>query len=85
MFQARLCFQVADELNSRMVLGETCSIAAHLPGIKGRAIYKFGMDTREVQTMYLPVKDAKKLLKGMNMDAFAEWVNVAPKTRLLPR
>jgi len=85
MFQARLCFQVADELNSRMVLGETCSIAAHLPGIKGRAIYKFGMDTKEVQTMHLPVKQAKNLLKGRDMDVFNEWCNVAPKQRLLPR
>jgi len=85
MFQARLCFQVADELNSRMVLGENCSIAAHLPGIKGRAIYKFGMDTKEVQTMHLPVKQAKNLLKGRDMDVFNEWCNVSQKTRLLPR
>ena len=48
MFQSRLCFQVADELNSRMVLGETCSLAAYLPGVKGREIYRFGLDTREV-------------------------------------
>jgi len=85
MFQARLCFQVADELNSRMVLGENCSIAAHLPGIKGRAIYRFGMDTKEVQTMHLPVKQAKNLLKGRDMDVFTEWCNVSQKTRLLPR
>jgi len=85
MFQARLCFQVADELNSRMVLGETCSLAAYLPGIKGRAIYKFGMDTQEVQTMHLPVSQAKKLLKGVSMDAFTEWTNITPSARLLPR
>jgi len=85
MFQSRLCFQVADELNSRMVLGENCSIAAHLPGIKGRAIYRFGMDTKEVQTMHLPVKQAKNLLKGRDMDVFTERCNVSQKTRLLPR
>jgi len=62
MFAARLCFQVADELNSRMILGETCPLAAYLPGIKGRAIWRFGMVEREVQAMYLPIDRAKKRL-----------------------
>jgi S-DNA-T family DNA segregation ATPase FtsK/SpoIIIE len=64
MFQARLCFQVADELNSRMVLGETCNLAAWLPGIKGRAIYKFGLAEKEVQTMFLPLSRARRLLEA---------------------
>ncbi|MFA6661953.1 MAG: FtsK/SpoIIIE domain-containing protein [Bacilli bacterium] len=63
MFAARLCFQVADELNSRMILGETCPLAAYLPGVKGRAIWKFGLIEREVQAMYLPIDEAKKRLK----------------------
>lgn len=63
MFQARLCFQVADELNSRMVLGESCSLAAHLPGIKGRGIFKFGLTEKEVQSFYLPIARAKKMLQ----------------------
>lgn len=62
MFAGRLCYQVADELNSRMVLGETCPLAAHLPGIKGRAIFKLGLAEREVQTMYLPLAEAQKML-----------------------
>lgn len=64
MFAARLCYQVADETNSRIVLGDNCPLAAHLPGIKGRGIFKYGMIEREVQTMYLPLKQAKELLKN---------------------
>ncbi|MHB8171189.1 MAG: FtsK/SpoIIIE domain-containing protein, partial [Thermincolia bacterium] len=42
-YSARLCYLVADEVNSRMVLGEECPLAAHLPADhKGRAIFKFG-------------------------------------------
>lgn len=81
MFAARLCFQVADELNSRMVLGENCSLAAHLPGIKGRGIYKFGIAEKEVQTMYLPLSQAKKILPK----DYEGWENEQPAKRLLPR
>lgn len=82
MFQARLCFQVADEVNSRMVLGEQCSAAAHLPGIKGRAIYRFGLAEKEVQTMYLPIEKAKKILPN----EYKEWWVDEPQTkRLKPR
>lgn len=72
MFYARLCFQVADELNSRMILGDNCPLAAHLPGIKGRAIWKYGTETKEVQTMFLPLKQAKKLLS--EVEAGNGWV-----------
>lgn len=82
MFQARLCFQVADELNSRMVLGETCSLAAHLPAIKGRGIFKFGIVEKEVQSFYLPLSRATKMLpnsRGWDIE------NQPTKVRLLPR
>lgn len=59
MFAARLCFQVADELNSRMVLGETHPGAAYLPAVPGRGIYRFGNSCQEVQTMFLPVAKAR--------------------------
>lgn len=84
MFQARLCFQVADELNSRMVLGEGCPKAAYLPGIKGRAIYKFGLAEKEVQTMFLPLAKAKTLLPGVTPEGW--WKYDEPQTkRLNPR
>lgn len=82
MFQARLCFQVADELNSRMVLGETCSLAAHLPAIKGRGIFKFGLVEKEVQSFYLSINRAKGMLqepRGWDIG------NQSEGQRLLPR
>ena len=82
MFQARLCFQVADELNSRMVLGESCPLAAQLPGVKGRAIFKFGIDEKEVQTMFLPLKQGKGLL---NKNPVRAWEYEYTAKRLLPR
>lgn len=65
MFAARLCYQVADELNSRMVLGEAHNEAAYLPAIKGRGIYRFGNTIQEIQTMWLPVARARELLQGI--------------------
>ena len=62
-FTARLCYRVADELNSRMVLGETCNRAAYLPAVPGRAIFKWAK-AREVQTMYLPVAEARQRLSS---------------------
>ncbi|MBO8183441.1 MAG: DNA translocase FtsK [Archaeoglobus sp.] len=82
MFAARVCYQVADELNSRMVLGENYSHAAYLPGIKGRAIYKFGLEIKEVQTMYLPLSKAKKLLKNQPKE---RWTYERQGKRLPPR
>ena len=82
MFQARICFQVADELNSRMVLGESCPLAAALPGIKGRAIWKFGIEEKEVQTMFLPLKQAKALL---NKNPVRTWDYEYTVKRLPPR
>lgn len=82
MFAARLCFQVADELNSRMVLGESCPLAAHLPGIKGRAIYKFGLEEKEVQTMFLPLRQAKEMLnheQGMRWDFEHQTKRLPPR------
>lgn len=81
MFAARLCYQVADELNSRMVLGESCSLAAHLPAVKGRAIFKYGLAEKEVQTMYLPIDQAVKMLPGEPRG----WSDEPERKRLNPR
>ena len=66
-FSARIAYRVADELNSRMVLGESCSRAAYLPTVPGRAIFKYDK-IREVQTMYLPIEQARKRLQNQLPD-----------------
>jgi len=82
MFSARLCYLMPDEISSRLVLGETCSMAAQLPEIKGRGVYKFGVTIKEVQTMYLPVKQAKKLIEkqeGVVWDVTQSRKRIAPR------
>jgi len=61
MFLGRLAFVCADDLNSRMILDN--DLAAHLPAIKGRAIYKCGLETLEMQTLFLDPEDAAKRLR----------------------
>lgn len=76
-FIGRLCFQMSDEISSRVILGENCSAAAWLPAIQGRAIWKFGMNEKEVQTMWLPHAKAKALAKSMKGRSVGGWeVNV---------
>ena len=50
-FEARMCYRMADEINSRIVIGS--GSAAHLPIIPGRAIYKYDREV-EIQTPYFP-------------------------------
>ena len=59
-FLGRLCYQVADSLNSNMVLGN--SMAAELPAIRGRAIWRIGRESIEVQTPYLDPEEAEAKL-----------------------
>lgn len=56
LFEARLSLKVGSEISSRVILGEECSKAAWLPAIKGRAIFRFGGEFKEVQTMCLTKK-----------------------------
>lgn len=57
----RLCFQVADSVNSKIILDST--EAAALPKIPGRAIWKHGTAI-EIQTPYLDIETAEvKLLE----------------------
>ncbi|BAE83953.1 FtsK/SpoIIIE domain-containing protein [Desulfitobacterium hafniense] len=65
MFYGRMSFVVADELNSRMILDN--DRAAHLPAIKGRAIYKCGLECLEVQMLYLDPEEAEKMLNSQNI------------------
>lgn len=59
-FLGRLCYQVADALNSNMVLGN--SLAAELPAVRGRAIWRMGRESIEVQTPYLDPEEAERRL-----------------------
>lgn len=81
-FSARLCYLVADETNSRMVLGEECSRAAWLAPIKGRGIFKFGVELKEVQTMFLPLAKAKEMVKSAG---YRDWDFGQTAKRLQPR
>jgi len=63
MFLGRICFVVADVINSRMILDS--DEAAHLPAIKGRAIYKCGLEKLEVQTLLLEPDEAIKMYQGV--------------------
>lgn len=87
MFLGRLCFVVADAINSRMILDS--DEASYLPAIAGRAIYKCGLEKMEVQTLFLDPDEAEKLYK--NNDNICRVVNPIvlslkqPQVRLLPR
>lgn len=89
-FVARMCFKVGTDADSRVVLGEDCSLAGQLPAVKGRAIYRYGIDTIEVQSMYLSPKKAEELLKLSEPQRGWE-INVEPQRskpeapRLAPR
>lgn len=64
MFLGRLAFICADDINSRMILDN--DLAAHLDAIKGRAIYKCGLETLELQTLVLDPEDAARRLKEIS-------------------
>lgn len=81
-FDLRMCFSVASEIDSRMILGETNSEAAWLPRIQGRALFRAGAELTEVQTMYLPDDKALQLLANAEQRGWgSEWQH---PTRLLP-
>lgn len=87
-FLARVCFRVGTEADSRVVLGEDCGLAGQLPAIKGRAIYRFGLDLEEVQTMNLPRSRAGELLLQMPIENGRDLIEYEPNTqakRLSPR
>jgi S-DNA-T family DNA segregation ATPase FtsK/SpoIIIE len=59
-FRGRLCFQVADAINSKIILDN--GMGADLPDTPGRAIWKLGKDLVEVQTPYLDPEEAERRL-----------------------
>jgi len=88
MFIARVCYLMPDEISSRLVLGDSCNLAANIPAIPGRGIYKHGINYKTIQTMSLDLDDAKKLLKKQcrEVEGLAtNWCPIKQEQRLLPR
>lgn len=56
---AAICYKVKNEINSRIVLDN--DLGALLPQVPGRCVFQFDGDTT-VQSMHLPVKEARKLV-----------------------
>jgi S-DNA-T family DNA segregation ATPase FtsK/SpoIIIE len=81
LLPGRLCFTVADDTNSRIVLGTD---AAHkIPkDIPGRAVWKWETEII-VQSMYLSTREAEKLLKSIPCKG--GMIFEQSTTRLLPR
>lgn len=61
-FRGRLCFQVADAVNSKIILDN--GMGADLPDNPGRAIWRLGKDITEVQAPYLDPEEAERRLAG---------------------
>ena len=81
LLPGRLCFTVADDTNSRIVLGTD---AAHkIPkDIPGRAVWKWETEII-VQSMYFSTREAEKLLKSIPCKG--GMIFEQSTTRLLPR
>lgn len=79
---ATICFRVKNGVNSDIILDN--GKAAHLPRIKGRGIFQFDRE-REVQVMFLPVEQAKRLL-AMNSGEQSEKKSIVsiPSLELVP-
>lgn len=63
-FRGRLCFQVADSINSKIILDN--GMGADLPDNPGRAIWRLGKDCIELQTPFLDPEDAEKRLEELS-------------------
>lgn len=87
-FVARVCFKVPSPADSRVILGEDCGLAGDLPSIKGRCIYRYGIDTIELQSMYLSPAQAEKLSAEIPTERSWEYHVRTPEPkakRLAPR
>ena len=76
-----LSFKTINHTNSEIILDN--GAAAELPDIQGRAIWQVGNKQMEVQVMHLPVKKARKILKGLNHSEGGMWF-VEQQTKRLP-
>lgn len=85
MFLGRICYVVVDAINSRMVLD--CDDAAFIDAIRGRAIYKCGLEKLVVQSLLLEPDEAMKLYNGRPTIIRREIVKVdkVPQKRLNAR
>lgn len=80
----RLCYRVADSVNSSMVLGKGDDRAAHIPeGLPGRAIWRAGGGVT-VQTMWLDKDRALELLT-QHVTGGGCYGIIKQSPRLLPR
>lgn len=84
-FVARICFRVATEADSRVVLGEDCGLAGTIPAIKGRAIYRFGLDLQEVQTMSLDRARAGELAQSIPFRGRVTFEHQHPEPQPAPK
>ena len=81
MFAGTVCYHVRDETNSRMLLDN--DRASLIPNIPGRGILQFDEEL-EIQTMFLPVKRAKKLLQGIPPTKPKEVMMIEQPPKRLP-
>ena len=81
MFAGTMCFHVRDGINSRMLLDN--ENAALIPSIPGRGIYQWDNEL-ETQGMYLPIKQARKLLRDVDRVEVMNFVE-QPRKMLPPR
>jgi S-DNA-T family DNA segregation ATPase FtsK/SpoIIIE len=81
MFAGTMCFHVRDGINSRMLLDN--DNAALIPNIAGRGIYQWDVEL-ETQCMFLPIKNARQLLKDIQPVGVMQVVE-QPQKRLKAR
>lgn len=82
MFYGRLSFVVADVINSRMIIDS--DEAAYLPAIKGRAIYKCGLEIMEMQTLFLDPDEAIKLYQDISPCKVVNPIAINQPCKMLP-
>jgi len=81
MFTGTLCFHVRDAINSQMLLDN--DRASLIPNNPGRGVFQWDSEI-EIQAMYLPVKRARQLLKGIDKVEVMNFVE-QPRKMLPPR
>lgn len=83
LFPCRICFLVADQINSNMILDS--DRASLLPAVPGRAIYKWGIDMVEVQTYYIdPDEEAPRLLLNKHGERRVKHYGLLESPKRLP-
>lgn len=81
LFPCRVCFIVADKINSNMILDS--DRAAELPAIKGRAVYKWGLDMLETQTYFIDPDDEAPALLSAKFEGRGKVVSVIDNIKML--